>query len=81
MFSHSLPDNILKQNHLIPIFDNKTYDLTGFKVISLNCQSIRSTARRARLPAPVYEHSPDIIIGYESQIDSSYSSDLVAIDN
>ena len=40
MFPHSLPDNILKQNHLTPIFDNKTYDLTGLKVISLNCQSI-----------------------------------------
>ena len=74
MFPHSLPDNILKQNLLTPIFDNKTYNLTGFKVISLNCQSIRSTARRARLRALVYEHSPDIIIGYEWQIDNSYSS-------
>ena len=65
MFPHSLPDNILEQNLLTPIFDNKTYDLTGFKVISLNCQSIRSTARRARLRALVYELSPDIIIGYK----------------
>ena len=74
MFPHSLPDNILKQNHLTPISDNKTYNLTGLKVISLNCQSIRSTARRARLHALVYEHSPNIIIGCESQIDNSYSS-------
>ena len=35
MFPHSLPDNILKQNHLTPIFDNKTYDLTGLKVITV----------------------------------------------
>ena len=58
MFPHSLPDNILKQNHSTSIFDNKTYDFTGLKVISLNCPSMRSTARRARLRAPVYEHSP-----------------------
>ena len=71
-----IPDNILKQNHLTPIFDNKTYDFTGLKVISFNCQSIQSTTRRARLRALrlVYKHSSDIIIGCESQIDNSYSS-------
>ena len=74
MFPHSLPDNLLKQNHSTSIFDNKTYDFIGLKVISLNCRSIRSTARRARLRALVYEHSPDIIIGCESQNDNPYSS-------
>ena len=37
MFPHSLPDNILKQNHST---SNETYDFTGLKVISLNCQGI-----------------------------------------
>ena len=75
MFPHSLPNNIYLNKitqHLFLIM-KLTVDFIGLKVISLNCQSIQlqSTARRARLRAPVYEHSPDIIIGCESQIDNS----------
>ena len=44
------------------------------KVISLNCCSLRSLEKRARLQAIVEEHKPDIIIGCETHLDESYSS-------
>ena len=47
------------------------------KVISLNCRSIRSQEKRANLEVLVYEHIPDIIIGCESHLDSTYESSEV----
>ena len=40
----------------------------------LNCNSVRSIARRARFLALVHENLPDIIVGCKSQLDQSYSS-------
>ena len=42
------------------------------KVISSNCRSIRSQEKRANLEVLVYEYTPDIIIGCESHLDSTY---------
>ena len=47
------------------------------KVISLNFQSIRSQEKRASLEGLVYEHSPDVIVGCESHLDSTYMSSEV----
>ena len=44
------------------------------KVISVNCCSLRSTSRRARFCGLLQEHEPDIIVGCESHLDSSYLS-------
>ena len=50
-------------------------DCTSLKILSLNCQSIRSTEEElCRFRAMVYEHLPDIIIGCQSQIDNWYNS-------
>ena len=45
-----------------------------FQVISVNCCSLRSTSRRARFCGLLKEHEPDIIVGCESHLDSSYLS-------
>ena len=73
MFPHSLPDNILKQSHLAPIFDNKTYDFTGLKSL-VSIVKVSEVQQEELGCALVYKHSPDIIIGCESQIDNLYSS-------
>ena len=44
------------------------------KVISVNCCSLRSSSRRARLSGLIHEHEPDIIVGCESHLDNSYLS-------
>ena len=44
------------------------------KVISLNCRSIRSQEKRVSLEGLVHEHSPDVIVGCESHLDSTYTS-------
>ena len=49
------------------------------KAISLNCRSIRSQEKQASLEGLVHEHSPDVIIGCESQLDSLLSSDAEAV--
>ena len=46
----------------------------ALKVISINCCSLRSPSRRARLCGLLYEHTPDIIVGCESHLDNSYTS-------
>ena len=43
-------------------------------MISVNCCSLRSPSRRARLCGLLYEHTPDIIVGCESHLDNSYTS-------
>ncbi len=47
------------------------------KVLSLNCCSLRSQGRRARLQGLVDEHQPDILIGCESHLDDNYPSSEV----
>ena len=47
------------------------------KVIFLNCQSIRSQEKRASLEGLAHEHSPDVIVGCESHLDSTYTSSEV----
>ena len=47
------------------------------KVISLNCRSIRSQEKQASLEGLVHEHSPDVIIGCEFHLDSTYTSSKV----
>ena len=44
------------------------------KVISINCCSLRSSSRRARLSGLIHEHEPDIKVGCESHLDNSYLS-------
>ena len=56
--------------HFIP----NTHDFQTIQVLSLNCRSIRSLAKRGRLAGLIQEHQADIIIGCETHIDESYSS-------
>lgn len=51
---------------------NVTSDV--LKVISVNCCSLWSTSRWARLHGLIHEHKPDVIVGCESHLDDSYSS-------
>ena len=44
------------------------------KVISINCCSLRSSSRRARLSGLIHEHEPEIIVGCESHLGNSYLS-------
>ena len=43
-------------------------------ILSLNCRSVRSQSRRALLQSIMEEHQADIVIGCESHLDNSFSS-------
>ena len=47
------------------------------KVIALNCRINLSQEKRASLEGIVHEHSPDVIVGCESHLDSTYTSNEV----
>ena len=47
---------------------------SALRVISVNCRSLRSLSRQARLCGLIHEHKPDIIVGCESHLDNSYNS-------
>jgi len=49
-------------------------NLDEIKVIRINCCSLRSLSRRARLCGLIHEHKPDIIVGCKSHLDDSYTS-------
>ena len=62
---------IIKPNTHESVTHCETSDV---KVMSVNCCSLRSIARRARLGGLLEEHKPDIIVGCESHLDDSYLS-------
>ena len=49
-------------------------ETSDVKVMSINCCSLRSIARRVRLGGLLEEHRPDIIVGCELHLDDSYLS-------
>ena len=51
-----------------------TGSVVKLKIMSLNCCSLRSQAKRARLAGLTIEHQPDIILGCESHLDDSFAS-------
>lgn len=59
-----------------PIFKKKK-----LKVLSLNCNGIKSMKKKADFHAIAELHNPDIIIGCESKIDSSVSTQSVFPEN
>ena len=44
------------------------------RIMSVNCCSLRSQSKRARLSGLITEHQPDIILGCESHFDNSFVS-------
>ncbi len=58
-----------------------TGSVVKLKIMSLNCCSLRSQAKRARLAGLTIEHQPDIILGCESHLDDSFASPEVFPDN
>ena len=63
-------DSNSHSTNCIPINENHDY----LKIISLNCRSIRSLAKRTNLAILINEYDPDIIIGSESHLDLSFLS-------
>ena len=58
-----------------------TGSVVKLKIMSLNCCSLRSQTKRARLAGLTIEHQPDIILGCESHLDDSFASPEVFPDN
>ena len=50
---------------------------TKLRIMSVNCSSLRSQSKRARLSGLITEHQPDIILGCESHLDNSFVSSEV----
>ena len=48
--------------------------IVKLSILSLNCHSVRSQFRRALLQSIMEEHQADIVIGCESHLDNSFSS-------
>jgi len=48
--------------------------LNSLRILSLNCCSLRSQAKRGIFNAIIDEQKPDIVLGCESHLDSSYNS-------
>ena len=44
------------------------------KAISVNCCSLQTQSRRARLYGLIHEHMPNVIVGCESHLDDSFTS-------
>ena len=48
--------------------------LNSLRILSLNCCSLRSQAKRGIFNAIIYEQISDVVLGCESHLDSSYNS-------
>ena len=57
-------NNVKNINH-----SSLNLNISDLTVLCLNCNSLRSIARRAGFLALVHENLPDIIVGCESQLD------------
>lgn len=40
----------------------------------MNCCSLRTQSRQAKLCGLIHEHKPDVIVSYESHLDDSFTS-------
>ena len=75
----STPNSDINQQPIAtstPIRKSKTPKkaINKIKVNILNCRSVRSTEKRARLQTLLESTKPDIMLGTESHLDPSYSS-------
>ena len=72
-FTHTVvtQDSDIPSYHATKLNSAQVISNSKLKVTSLNCWSIRSQEKQASLGCLLHEHSPDIIVGCESHLDST----------